>query len=85
MPIYRTKPVEVEARQVPPYAPQAWAALAVWCDGQVEGDRAIYVPTGVETWRSVAQVTDYIIKHAAGRFEVLEDWAFEADHTIVED
>ena len=91
--MYRTLPVEVEAREVPDpntnpdHTAVGVLELAVWCGGKAyhvfseeEGHhRVIHVPTlrGVME----AKAGDYIVKNGAGEFYAVKPSQFTASHT----
>jgi hypothetical protein len=81
---YRTKPVEIEARQLTDDAD--WAAIATWCGtrprphtpGDLKDQLPVSTPAGV-AWASIG---DWIVKKS-DEFEVVKRDEFEATYEPV--
>ena len=85
MPMFRKKPVVIEARKFPPVVSiRDQLELAAWCKGSVAGREAekILIPTleGVMT----AARGDWIIKGVKGEFYPVKPDIFEATYEAVD-
>lgn len=62
---YRKKPVVIEAQQLCiPSGTGGNAHIAIWCNGQLNDDQSIVIPT--LEGDMLAQPVDYVIKGVAG-------------------
>lgn len=81
MPMYRKKPVKVEARLYDPVAdPEHGTDIMYWCNGQESG-AGISIPT--YEGHVVASPGDYVIRGVAGEFYPVKPDIFHATYEPV--
>jgi len=86
---YRKKPVEIEAKQVPPAprsepVPDDLQAVASWCGGHVMSNTSsgeYCIDMSVNRFRALP--SDWIVKEVNGEFNVRTSEFFEATYEIV--
>lgn len=85
MPLYRKKPVTVEARHFNFY--MDCHAIAAWCGGRVPYDPAgpvtVEIPTLDEEGVVTANVGDYIVRGVQGEFYPCKPDIFHATYELV--